>query len=207
MSKVPSLPYAKIIAALERDQWIVVRQRGSHIRLEKALPNETLKIDDLLEVLSNPEAMQFYKQPFDRKMTQLWVERNIQRYAQDGFGLWAITAKVSGNLVGDCGLVLQEVDGVESVEIGYHVRRDLWGQGLATEAARASLQYGFSQLGCDELISLIHPANIASRRFAEKNGLRLIKEVEWRDTPTCMYAIERTHQEKLALPQNRGVGG
>ncbi|MGL6338967.1 MAG: type II toxin-antitoxin system HicA family toxin [Waterburya sp.] len=44
MSKVPSLSYQKIIAALERDGWIVVRQRGSHIRLEKKLPDETLKI-------------------------------------------------------------------------------------------------------------------------------------------------------------------
>jgi predicted RNA binding protein YcfA (HicA-like mRNA interferase family) len=44
MSKIPSLSYKKIINALERDNWIVVRQRGSHIRLEKKLPNETLKI-------------------------------------------------------------------------------------------------------------------------------------------------------------------
>jgi len=68
---------------------------------------------------------------------------------------------------------MQEVDGVEEVEIGYHIRRDLWGQGLATEAAQACRDYGFSQLGFDKLISLINPANIASRRVAEKNGMRL----------------------------------
>ncbi len=44
MSKVPSLSYKKIITALERDNWIIFRQRGSHIRLEKNLPDETLKI-------------------------------------------------------------------------------------------------------------------------------------------------------------------
>jgi [ribosomal protein S5]-alanine N-acetyltransferase len=149
-------------------------------------------VDNLLEVLSDPEAMQFYPQPFDRQMTQTWIERNIQRYAQHGFGLWAVILKERCQLIGDCGLVVQEVEGVEEVEIGYHIRRDLWGQGLATEAAQACCDYGFSQLGFDKLISLINPANIASRRVAEKNGMRLIKEIEWRDKPTCIYAVERS---------------
>ncbi|MGM3309262.1 GNAT family N-acetyltransferase [Anabaena sp. WFMT] len=47
-------------------------------------------VDDLLEVFSNPEAMQFYPKPFDRQMTQTWIQRNIQRYTQDGFGIWAL---------------------------------------------------------------------------------------------------------------------
>ena len=147
-------------------------------------------VDELLEVFSDPEAMQFYPKPFDRPMTQTWVERNIQRYTQYGFGLWALMLKESGELIGDCGLVLQAVDGVEAVEIGYHVRRDLWGLGFATEAAQACRDYGFSQLGCTKLISLIHPANLASRRVAEKTGMRLTKETEWRGNPTCVYAIE-----------------
>ena len=149
-------------------------------------------VDDLLKVLSDPEAMKFYPKPFDRQMTQAWIERNIQRYAQHGFGLWALILKESGKLIGDCGLVVQEVDGVEEVEIGYHIRRDLWGRGLATQAAQACRDYGFSQLGFDKLISLINPANIASRLVAEKNGMRLIKEMEWRNKPTCLYAIKRS---------------
>jgi RimJ/RimL family protein N-acetyltransferase len=147
-------------------------------------------VDDLLEVLSDPEAMQFYPQPFDYQMTQTWIERNIQRYAQHGFGLWAIILKENGKLIGDCGLVVQEVGGVEEIEVGYHVHRDLWGKGLATEAAQACRDYGFSQLGFDKLISLINPANIASRRVAEKNGMRLLKEMEWQNKPTCIYAVE-----------------
>jgi [ribosomal protein S5]-alanine N-acetyltransferase len=149
-------------------------------------------VDDLLAILYDPEAMQFYPKPFDRQMTQMWVERNIERYAQLGFGLWSLILKESDKLIGDCGLVMQEVDGIEEVEIGYHIRRDLWGQGLATEAAQGCRDYGFSQLGVDRLISLIHPANIASRRVAEKNGMRLTKEVSWRDKPTCIYAVERS---------------
>jgi [ribosomal protein S5]-alanine N-acetyltransferase len=148
-------------------------------------------IDDLLGVLSDPESMRFYPKPLDRPMTQMWIERNIQRYSQHGFGLWAIILKESGQLIGDCGLVVQEVDGVEEIEIGYHMRRDLWGQGLATEAAQACREYGFGQLGFDKLVSLINPANMASRRVAEKNGMKIIKEMAWRDKPTCIYAVKR----------------
>ena len=150
-------------------------------------------VDDLLEVLSDPEAMQFYPQPFDRQMTQTWIERNIQRYSQHGFGLWALIFKENGKLIGDCGSVVQAVDGVEGIEVGYHIRPDLWGKGLATEAAQACRDYGFSQLGFDKLISLINPANIASRRVAEKNGMSLIKEMEWRNKPICVYAVERSN--------------
>ncbi|MEL6468166.1 MAG: GNAT family N-acetyltransferase [Cyanobacteria bacterium J06623_4] len=147
-------------------------------------------LDDLLKVFSDPEAMEFYSKPHDHPMTQAWIERNIQRYTQHGFGLWALILKENGELIGDCGLVLQDVDGIEEVEIGYYVRRDLWGQGLATEAAQACRDYGFHQLGFDRLISLINPANAASRRVAEKNGTSLIKEIQWREKPTCIYVVE-----------------
>jgi [ribosomal protein S5]-alanine N-acetyltransferase len=148
-------------------------------------------LDDLHQVLSDPEAMQFYPQPFDRHMTQAWIERWMQSYERCGFGLWAVILKESGKSIGDCGLVEQEVDGIEEIEIGYHIRRDLWRRGLATEAARACRDWGFSRLGCDRLISLIDPANIASRRVAEKNAMKLVKEMEWRNKPTCLYAVDR----------------
>ena len=147
--------------------------------------------ESLLKVFSNSEAMQFYPKPFDCQMTQTWIERNMQRYSQDGFGLWALVLKESGECIGDCGLVVQEVDGVEEVEVGYHVRRDLWGKGYATEAAQCCQVYGFNRLGFKKLISLIHPANIASRRVAEKNAMRLVKELNWKDRLVYVYVIER----------------
>jgi [ribosomal protein S5]-alanine N-acetyltransferase len=150
-------------------------------------------VDDLLEVFSEPEVMQFYPQLFDRQMTQSWIELNIQRYARNGFGLWGLISKENDKLIGDCGLVVQQVDGIEMVEIGYHVRYDLWGRGLATEAAQACRDYGFYQLGFDTLISLINPSNTASRRVAEKNGMKLIKEIEWRNKSTCVYVVKRSN--------------
>ena len=105
--------------------------------------------------------------------------------------------KSSGGLIGDCGLYARQiVDGVEEVEIGYHVRRALWGQGYAPEAARACRDYGFARLEVNHLISLIRPENLQSRRVAEKIGMRLSKETVWRDLRHCVYRIDRN---ELAL--------
>ncbi len=147
--------------------------------------------DALAAVISDPETMRFYPEPRDRAGVESWIERNRQRYRDDGHGLWAMVLKSSGEVVGDCGLTRQTVDGVEEIEIGYHLRRDLWGRGLAPEAAAACRDYGFERLGAERLISLIRPANLPSRRVAEKIGLSLWKEVMWRELPHCVYVIRR----------------
>jgi RimJ/RimL family protein N-acetyltransferase len=147
--------------------------------------------DALARVLCDRETMRYYPAPFDRAGVEEWIARNRRRYAEYGHGLWAMILKPTGELIGDCGITAQEVDGAREVEIGYHVRRDLWGQGLATEAARACREWGFAHLQVDRLISLIRPENLPSRRVAEKNGMRVWKEVVWRGLPHLVYAIRR----------------
>lgn len=148
-------------------------------------------LEALAKVLSDPETMRFYPVPLDSFEVAAWIERNRRRYQKDGFGLWAMILKPEGELIGDCGLIRQTVNGGQEVEIGYHLRRDLWRNGLATEAARACRDYGFANLPLDRLISLIRPENQPSRRVAEKNGLTLCQEVPWRGFPHVLYAISR----------------
>ena len=148
-------------------------------------------VDALAAVLSDSETMRYYPAALDRAGVAAWIERNRRRYIDAGHGLWAMVLKSTGEVIGDCGLTRQTVDEVEEIEIGYHVRRDLWGQGYAPEAARACQKYGFAQLGADRLISLIRPENLPSRRVAEKTGLTLWKEVLWRDLRHCVYVIRR----------------
>lgn len=142
-------------------------------------------------VLSDPETMRFYPAPLDQAGVEQWIERNLRRYADHGHGLWAMVLKSTGDMIGDCGLTFQNVDGVNELEIGYHVRRDLWGQGLATEAARACRDYGFSRLSADRIISLIRSENVPSRRVAEKNGMKIWKESMLKDLPYLVYCIRR----------------
>ncbi|HKS76281.1 MAG TPA: GNAT family N-acetyltransferase [Terriglobales bacterium] len=146
----------------------------------------------LARVISDPETMRYYPAPFDRGGVEQWIERNRARYLKDGHGLWGMVLKSCGELIGDCGLIRQEVDGESLVEIGYHVCRDQWGKGLAPEAAKACRDYGFTRLGERYLISLIRPENFPSRRVAEKVGMTLWKTTLWRDLPHCVYRIFRS---------------
>lgn len=157
--------------------------------------------DRLEAVLSDPVTMRFYPAPLTREEVEEWIARNIRRYASDGYGLWAMVMKSSGELVGDCGLVLQDVDGLRDVEIGYHVHRELWGQGLASEAAPACRDYGFAHLSVPRLISLIRPENVQSRRVAEKNGMAAASQTMRKDLLHLVYAITREQAARIASSQ------
>jgi ribosomal-protein-alanine N-acetyltransferase len=109
-------------------------------------------------------------------------------------GLWATIFKETGRFIGRCGLLPWTIDGQLEVEVAYTLAQEYWGLGLATEAARGIRDYGFERLGLSRLICLIDPANQASRRVAEKIGMRLEKEVDGIDgdgIPTLIYAIDQ----------------
>lgn len=155
-------------------------------------------VDDLLGIFADPEAMRHYPSTKDRGATEDWVRWTLRNYERDGIGLWVAQLKETGAFAGQCGLVVQEVEGRREVEIGYLFLRRLWGRGLATEAARACRDYGFNRLGYPRLISLIAPDNTASRRVAEKVGMRLEREIVKWDRPICVYAIERAATDAVA---------
>ncbi|SRR6266481_3701877 len=147
--------------------------------------------DALALILSDPETMRYYPAPYDRTGVEQWIERNVRRYQDDGVGLWAMALTKTHELIGDCGIIRQQVEGERLYEIGYHLHRDFWGQGLATEAAIACRDWAFSHLKTDRVISLIRPENLPSRRVAERVGMTVWKEVNWRGLPHCVYSVEK----------------
>jgi ribosomal-protein-alanine N-acetyltransferase len=142
-------------------------------------------------VLGDPLAMQYYPAPFNRAEVDDWIRRNRARYFDPGFGLWAMQLKASGELIGDCGCFIRELHGDVEFELGWHVRRDLWGKGYATEAAQCCIQYAFSTLGAERVTALIRPENLGSCRVAEKNGMSCERVIFWRGYEHCVYAIHR----------------
>jgi [ribosomal protein S5]-alanine N-acetyltransferase len=172
------------------EQGVILTTARLHLR--EFTPDDA---DALEKVLGDPVAMQYYPAPFDRQGVETWIARNLERYRHDGHGLWAMLLRDSGELMGDCGCALQEVESKSELEIGYHVRRDLWGNGYATEAARACMRYAFTKLGVDRVISLIRPENAPSRRVAEKNGLTCEKIIFWRGYDHCIYAKQRLNHD------------
>jgi [ribosomal protein S5]-alanine N-acetyltransferase len=149
-------------------------------------------VEAMEAVLGDPVTMQYYPAAFDREGVESWIEKNLARYQRDGHSLWAMLLKDTDELIGDCGCALQEVEGRNEVDVGYHVRRDLWGKGYATEAARACMGYAFGKLGAKRVISMIRPENVPSRRVAEKNGLTCEKVVFWGGYEHCIYAKNKT---------------
>jgi RimJ/RimL family protein N-acetyltransferase len=83
-----------------------------------------------------------------------------------------------------------EIDGVQELEVGYQFNRNYWGRGLATEAARACMEYARNQLGRHRIISMIRPENVPSCRVAERNGLKIEKQMEWKGYLHYVYSIE-----------------
>jgi RimJ/RimL family protein N-acetyltransferase len=148
--------------------------------------------DALHALFSDPVAMQHYPKPFDPGMTKGWIGWSLRNYERYGFGLWAVILKEEERVIGDCGLTVQQVDGVGELEIGYHILRPLWGRGYATEGAIACRDYAFGELGKERIISWMSPENIASRRVAEKTGMRLEKKTINSDgRPTVVYSMRR----------------
>ena len=133
-------------------------------------------VDALHRVLGDPVTMSFYPHPFSVDETRDWVKWNLDSYARNGHGLWGLELRETGELVGDCGLTIQDVDGEKFVEVGWHVRRDVWGLGFATEAGLVCRDYALDELGVERLVSIIRPENRASCRVAEKLGLTVWKE-------------------------------
>jgi RimJ/RimL family protein N-acetyltransferase len=148
-------------------------------------------VDRLLGIFQDPVAMRYYPSTKDRPEAEARIARHRRGYEEHGSGMWVAEFRDGGQFAGQCGLTALEVDGRWEVEIGYLFLRHYWGQGLATEAARACRDYGLGPLGRSRLIAIMTPQNTASRRVAEKTGLHLEKEIEWRGLPACVYAIEQ----------------
>ena len=80
--------------------------------------------DALYKVLADSDIMQHYPYTFDEARVRGWINRNIERYRIFGFGLWAVCLKETGEMIGDCGLTMQLINGQIKPEIGYHIRKD-----------------------------------------------------------------------------------
>jgi RimJ/RimL family protein N-acetyltransferase len=147
--------------------------------------------DAMLEVFGDAEALRFWGPPLDRDAVHDRIAHNREREAQDGFARRAIVLRASGDLVGDAGLTRTDVGGADEVELGWVVRSDHHGLGIASEAGSAWLDHAFGDLGLDRVVSMIRAENVASRRVAEKLGMRVEREASWNGAPHLMYVLER----------------
>jgi RimJ/RimL family protein N-acetyltransferase len=130
----------------------------------------------------DPEVTEFLNPPVDRAATERFLVQAQAHWQEHDFGHWALELRQgprTGQLLGFAGIAyptfLPPV--AHRPELGWRLARWGWGQGLATEAAAAARADAWDRLGLEELISIIHPENVRSRRVAEKLGMRIERQV------------------------------
>ena len=134
--------------------------------------------DALYKVLADSDIMQHYPYTFDESRVRNWIQRNIDRYQILGFGLWAVCLKETDEMIGDCGLTMQLINGQIKPEIGYHIRADKQRKGYAKEAASAVRDWTFNNTPFNIVYSYMKYTNEPSYKTAISWGCKQVDEFE-----------------------------
>lgn len=151
--------------------------------------------ESLYAVLADSDIMRHYPYTFDEKRVRGWIEKNVERYRVFGFGLWAVTLK-TGEMIGDCGITMQQINGRIKPEIGYHIRKDCQRKGYAHEAASACRDWAFQNTPFNVLHSYMLYDNVGSYSTAASIGMRQIDDYTDGEGRKRVYAVTREEWEK-----------
>jgi len=152
-------------------------------------------LDDLCRIYCDKESMQYYPAPFTRDKVKSWIEWNIRNYSEYGLGLWVVIRKRGNLFLGDCGITMQNIEGQELPELGFHILGEYRQNGYATEAAQACIEYAFGPLEMKTLYSYTDRNNIPSQRVAEKIGMSFVRDfrktIMGKDVDEMLYVLHR----------------
>ena len=140
----------------------------ARLRLRPYRPDD---VTPMRAVFGDPEVMRFSQSGGDKTFEETAdrVQRLIDHQAEFDFSLWIVEDRATGAILGDCGL--KQLEAGPEIEVGYRFGKAAWGKGYATEAAAASIEYGFTTLALPRIVAVVDPANTASCRVIEKIGL------------------------------------
>ena len=153
-------------------------------------------IDYIYPVLSNPVTMGFWPSPFLREQVERWIRKNIMRSRKDGLARMIVESRETGEVIGDCGIVRNKINGKIENDLGYIIHHPFWRKGYATECATALIEW--ISVRADNhppqrIIANMAVNHTGSRRVAEKIGMRLegtfINERN-RGMETCLYVMD-----------------
>jgi len=146
----------------------------------------------LYRVLADSDIMCHYPYTFDEGRVRGWIEKNRQRYEIFGFGLWAVCLKETGEMIGDCGLSMQKIDGVIRPEIGYHIRADKQRKGYAREASIGVRNWTFAHTPFKILYSYMNYDNLPSAATARSYGAKHVRDyIDEDGIKTSYYALKK----------------
>ena len=147
----------------------------------------------LVRIYQDAEVMRFMGPPpatIDEERANIERHRR-QSYERYGYGLWATILRETGVLIGRCGLLCTRIDSHMETELSFLLDRAYWGQGYASEAARAILQTAGHRFGIDRVVAVVHPENIASLTAVERLGFEYERDVPYKNFGQVrLYALE-----------------
>ncbi|MBW4534998.1 MAG: GNAT family N-acetyltransferase [Pleurocapsa minor HA4230-MV1] len=144
----------------------------------------------LMPILGDAEVMQFsIIGVHSKKQIKQFIEQRLISYMEYGFGLYGVVHKQNQELIGYCGFFIQSIEQQKEVEVGYRLARKYWGQGLATEAAQAVVEYGQQRFNFQRFVCLIEIENSRSIRVANKLGMTLEKKIIYHGLDVAMYSL------------------
>jgi [ribosomal protein S5]-alanine N-acetyltransferase len=151
------------------------------------------EVTSWVEFCSDEVAIKYLWFTVDEAKTasEAWIKKQLLRYEEVDCGLCAVELKETGEFIGQCGILLQDVDGNKEWEVGYHFKPAFWNKGFATEAARASRDAAFSHGLSDHIISIVHVDNERSAQVALRNGMDLWKTTTFSTFPVNIFRITR----------------
>ena len=154
------------------------------------------------EYFRDPENCRFLQlpdTPLIEDKASIMVNYALNRYKNNTLGLQALITKDTNEFIGMCGLLVQVVNGINEIEVGYHLLKRFWGRGYATEAASMFRDYGFRNSETDAIISIIHPLNEPSKKVARRNGMILHRQsTPFRDGLYDIFSITREEWQRIA---------
>ncbi len=160
----------------------------ARLRLRPFTPDD---LDDLAPLLGDPAVMRHIGVESGKTLTRAEaaaaLDNMINGWRKRGYGRWAVLLKATGQLIGLCGFRLHE----NMPELIYLLGKTHWGQGFATEAAQASLRYGFAELRFERIVAFTRPENTASQRVLQKLGMRFAGEAPLHGVAALCYVLTR----------------
>ncbi|RUS64928.1 N-acetyltransferase [Pseudorhodobacter sp. E13] len=169
------------------------------LRMEPFQPQH---LEGLFAMDGDPEVMRFIGdgKPRTRAETQAAIERVQGRWALFGFSWWALMSRADGAVLGSACVQHLAHEEAAPLEIGWRLRRDAWGQGFASEAARAAVAFAFTRVGVDHVIAVAHPDNRASIRVMERLGMRDLGIEQHYGQSCATYRLDRATGQAAGRP-------
>lgn len=124
-----------------------------------------------------------------REQLEVLIKNSVNYWKLRGFGMLCVADKSNGEMIGYCGF--QNFDGTSDIEIAFAFLKEHWGKGIATEAAKGCLKFGFEKLGCERIFAVTVPGNAASLRVLEKSGMSFLKKEIHYEMETVTYCIAK----------------